>query len=109
MKNSRTPRPSPRSTAHRASSSGDHASPPTTTTRKSGKPSGSTDANAAGVTKACDTRSDTNNFHNSTPPNTDASATTIVDDAPTANSNSNTDASKLGEAKCSVRESAANP
>ncbi len=82
------------------------ASPPTTTTRNASSPLGSTDASAAGVTNACVTPSERKISANSAPPYTVVGAITIVDAAPNAISNSRTEASKLGEAKCSVRASA---
>ncbi len=89
--------------AQRATRSGGHASPPTTTVSRSSSPVGSTDARAAGVTNAWVTRSLRSSSASSSPPYTDGGATTIVDPDPTASNSSSTDASKLGDAKCRVR------
>ncbi|OQM80782.1 hypothetical protein B0E55_02920 [Rhodococcus sp. 66b] len=105
LKNPRTP-PSGSGTAHLATRDRELASPPTTTTRNASSPLGSTDASAAGVTNACVTPSEHKISASSAPPYTVVGAITIVDAEPNAISNSRTDASKLGEAKCSVRASA---
>ena len=86
-----------------------HASPPTATVPSTSRPAGSTEASAAGVTNACVTACFRTRSANSAPPKTDNGATTIVDDAPTASRSSNTDASKLGEAKCNVRDCGESP
>ena len=65
---------------------------------------GATDASAAGVTKAWVTCRLRSSSARSSPPYTDGGAMTMVEPAPTASSNSRTDASKLGDAKCRVRE-----
>ena len=95
--------------AHRSTNSGPAASPPVTTTRNTSKPPGSTDANAAGVTNACETRSSPNNRANSTPPYTSVGAITIVAPPQNANTNSNTDASKLVDANARTRDPTPTP
>ncbi|KAF0963862.1 hypothetical protein MLGJGCBP_03001 [Rhodococcus sp. T7] len=54
--------------AHRATSSGGHASPPVTTHSRAVSPAGSTDESAAGVTKQCVTRSVSSTRASSAPP-----------------------------------------
>ncbi len=94
-------RPAP----HRSTSSALAASPPVTTTFRSSRPDGSTDANAAGVTNAWVTDSPDNTAANSEPPYTSVGAITSVPAPPKASSTSSTDASKLVDANASTRES----
>ncbi|SLH89674.1 Uncharacterised protein [Mycobacteroides abscessus subsp. abscessus] len=59
---------SPSGTAHFATSSGGQASPPATSTRRVSRPVGSKVASAAGVMKACVTRSRRISSDSSSPP-----------------------------------------
>ncbi len=95
--------------AQRRMTSGGHASPATARTASSSSPDGSTVVSAAGVTKAWVTWAPRSRCTRSSPPMIDVGAITMVDAAATAMKISNTDASKLGDAKCSTRDSAVRP
>ncbi|BCK58638.1 hypothetical protein NWFMUON74_64100 [Nocardia wallacei] len=97
--------PSPSGIAHLVIRSAGTASPPATSTRRLSRPVGSMVASADGVMKACVTPSPRISSDSSSPPYTPVGTTTSAPPAPIASRNSRIEASKLGDAKCSARES----
>src|SRR5574342_1199059 len=95
--------------AHRSTSSGGHASPPTITVRNSASPwaaCAGTVARAVGGINAWVTRSSASTVASCSPSNGPAGGTTNAAPAGKHRHSSSTDASKLGEENCRTRSPA---